>query len=127
MQMAVAPAPSRLIRGRAVLGGAVALTVALWASAFVAIRYADRSLSPGALALGRLVVGSLALGLLVLIRRERLPGRRAWPGILVCGPVVRALQRLAERGRDPDRRRHGRHAGQCRADPDRDLCRRHPA
>ena len=71
---AVAPAPSRLTRGRAVLVGAVGLTVALWASAFVAIRYADRSLSPGALALGRLLVGSLALGLLVLIRRERLPG-----------------------------------------------------
>ena len=82
---AVAPAPSRLTRGRAVLVGAVGLTVALWASAFVAIRYADRSLSPGALALGRLLVGSLALGLLVLIRRERLPGRRDWPGILICG------------------------------------------
>src|SRR5581483_11234629 len=64
---------------------AVALTVALWASAFVAIRYADRELAPGALALGRLVVGSLALGLLVLIRREPLPGRRQLPGIAICG------------------------------------------
>lgn len=64
---------------------AVGLTVALWASAFVAIRYADRQLSPGALALGRLLVGSAALGLLVLARRERLPGRRDLVGIAVCG------------------------------------------
>lgn len=64
---------------------AVGLTVALWASAFVAIRYADRQLSPGALALGRLLVGSAALGLLVLARRERLPGRRELVGIVVCG------------------------------------------
>jgi drug/metabolite transporter (DMT)-like permease len=61
------------------------VTVAFWASAFVAIRYADRSLSPGALALGRLLVGSLALGLLVVVRREPLPRRRDLPGIVVCG------------------------------------------
>jgi drug/metabolite transporter (DMT)-like permease len=72
-------------QGRTVAVGAVGLTVALWASAFVAIRYADRSLSPGALALGRLMVGSVVLGGFVLGRRERLPGRREWPGIVVCG------------------------------------------
>ena len=77
----VAPAASRLSHGRAGAVGAVGVTVALWASAFVAIRYADRSLSPGALALGRLTVGSLALGLLVLIRREPLPRRRDLIGI----------------------------------------------
>ncbi len=76
---------ARAPRGRALVIGAVGLTVALWASAFVAIRYADRELAPGALALGRLVVGSLALGLLVLIRREPLPGRRQLAGIVVCG------------------------------------------
>jgi drug/metabolite transporter (DMT)-like permease len=81
----LAPATSRVSRERALSYSAVGLTVALWASAFVAIRYADRSLSPGALALGRLLVGSLALGLLVLVRRERLPGRRELPGIVVCG------------------------------------------
>ena len=64
---------------------AVGLTVALWASAFVAIRYADRQLSPGTLALGRLLVGSAALGLLALARREPLPGRRELLGIAVCG------------------------------------------
>jgi drug/metabolite transporter (DMT)-like permease len=72
-------------RGRELIIGAVTFTVALWASAFVAIRYADRGLSPGALALGRLLVGSLALGLLVLIRREPLPARRQLSGIAICG------------------------------------------
>lgn len=72
-------------RARATVIGAAAVTVILWASAFVAIRYTDRALSPGAIAVGRLLVGSLALGLLVLVRRERLPDRRAWPGLLVCG------------------------------------------
>jgi drug/metabolite transporter (DMT)-like permease len=52
---------------------AALLAVLLWASAFVAIRYVDRRLSPGALALGRLLVGGLGLGLVVLIRREPLP------------------------------------------------------
>src|SRR5947209_14865338 len=72
-------------RGRELIVSAVVVTVALWASAFVAIRYADRELSPGALALGRLLVGSLALGLIVLIRHEPLPGRRQLAGILICG------------------------------------------
>ncbi|HJS93520.1 MAG TPA: DMT family transporter [Solirubrobacteraceae bacterium] len=76
---------ARAPRGRALIVSAVGLTLALWASAFVAIRYADRELSPGALALGRLLVGSLALGLLVLIRREPLPSRRQLAGIVVCG------------------------------------------
>ena len=82
---AVAPVAERAPRGPYRAVSAVGVTVALWASAFVAIRYADRELSPGALALGRLLVGSLALGLLVLIRREPLPGRRQLPGIVVCG------------------------------------------
>jgi drug/metabolite transporter (DMT)-like permease len=81
----LAPTAGGTSRGQAVIVGTVGITVALWASAFVAIRYADRELSPGALALGRLLVGSAALGVLVLARRERLPGRRAFVGILVCG------------------------------------------
>ena len=47
--------------------GAALLTVTLWASAFVGIRSAGRDLSPGALALGRLVVASVALGALALV------------------------------------------------------------
>jgi drug/metabolite transporter (DMT)-like permease len=64
---------------------AVCVTVVLWASAFVGIRSAGRALDPGALALLRLLVGSAALGALMLIRRERLPPRRALGGIAVAG------------------------------------------
>ncbi|MFF4898810.1 DMT family transporter [Streptomyces sp. NPDC001068] len=64
---------------------AAVVTVVLWASAFVAIRSAGDSYSPGALALGRLLSGSLALGLLCLVRREGLPPRSAWRGIAISG------------------------------------------
>lgn len=64
---------------------AATVTVCLWASAFIGIRYAGRHFAPGALALGRLLVGSLALGALVLARGERLPPRSAVAGIAVCG------------------------------------------
>ncbi len=69
--------------------------VGLWASAFVAIRSAGRSLGPGPLALGRLVVGSVALGVLVLVRREPLPPRRALGGIAVCGLLWFGLYNVA--------------------------------
>ncbi|MEU5881716.1 DMT family transporter [Spirillospora sp. NPDC047279] len=64
---------------------AAAVTVVLWASAFVAIRSAGKEYSPGALALGRLLAGSITLGLICLVRREGLPPRAAWPGILASG------------------------------------------
>ncbi|MFF3289962.1 DMT family transporter [Streptomyces sp. NPDC003023] len=64
---------------------AACVTVVLWASAFVSIRSAGEAYSPGALALGRLLAGSLALGCVLLIRREGLPPRAAWPGIVVSG------------------------------------------
>ncbi|MDQ0841788.1 DMT family transporter [Streptomyces sp. V1I6] len=64
---------------------AAAVTVVLWASAFVSIRSAGEAYSPGALALGRLLAGSLALGCVLLVRREGLPPRAAWPGIIVSG------------------------------------------
>ncbi len=54
---------------------AALVTVVLWASAFVAIRSAGRSLSPGALTLGRLVVASLALLVIAAMRRELTPRR----------------------------------------------------
>jgi drug/metabolite transporter (DMT)-like permease len=65
--------------------GAALVTVVVWASAFVGIRSAGHELSPGALALGRLLIGSMALGALVLIRREPLPARRDLPAIALCG------------------------------------------
>ncbi|MFC9608950.1 DMT family transporter [Streptomyces niveus] len=64
---------------------AAGVTVILWASAFVSIRSAGEAYAPGALALGRLLTGSLVLVAILLIRREGLPPRAAWPGIVVSG------------------------------------------
>jgi drug/metabolite transporter (DMT)-like permease len=65
--------------------GAAAVTVVLWASAFVAIRSAGGHFAPGALALGRLLVASLALGVVWLLSGGGWPTRAAWPGILGSG------------------------------------------
>lgn len=64
---------------------AAAVTVVLWASAFVVIRDAGQYFSAGSLALGRLVIGALALVVTLAIRRQGWPPRAAWPGILVSG------------------------------------------
>jgi drug/metabolite transporter (DMT)-like permease len=74
---------------------AVAVTVGVWASAFVGIRSAGRDLAPGALALGRLLVGSLVLGTLALVRREGLPTRRALAGTVLCGVLWFGVYNLA--------------------------------
>jgi drug/metabolite transporter (DMT)-like permease len=64
---------------------AAAVTVLLWASAFVAIRSAGAHYSPGALALGRLLAGSVVLVLFLVVRGEGWPPRAAWPGIVTSG------------------------------------------
>lgn len=65
--------------------GAAAVTVVLWASAFVSIRSAGDAYSPGALALGRLASGTLVLGVICAVRRAGWPPRAAWRGIAVSG------------------------------------------
>nr|WP_244328814.1 DMT family transporter [Streptomyces marokkonensis] len=79
--------PSRPTTPRAevLAAGAAGVTVVLWASAFVSIRSAGAAYSPGALALGRLLAGALTLGAICLLRREGLPPRSAWRGILISG------------------------------------------
>jgi drug/metabolite transporter (DMT)-like permease len=64
---------------------AALVAVVLWASAFVGIRAAGEQLSPGPLSLARLLVGSAILGLLVAVRRERLPPRADVPRLVLCG------------------------------------------
>lgn len=64
---------------------AASVTVVLWASAFVAIRSAGAHFSPGALAFGRLLAGAVTLGVILAVRREGLPPRAAWPGIIGSG------------------------------------------
>ncbi|HEX6788252.1 MAG TPA: DMT family transporter [Gaiellaceae bacterium] len=69
--------------------GAALATVLLWASAFVGIRSAGRTFSPGALSLGRLLVACVALAVVGLSRGERLPTRAqlrtALLPLVVCG------------------------------------------
>jgi len=67
--------------------GAALVTVVLWASAFVGIRAVADDLSPGALAVGRLLVGSLALGVVVALRRPAWPSRRDLAWIAAVGVV----------------------------------------
>ncbi|WP_433325521.1 DMT family transporter [Spirillospora sp. CA-294931] len=74
---------------------AASVTVVLWASAFVSIRSAGEDYSPGALALGRMATGALVLGLILVIRREGLPPRAAWPGIAVSGVLWFGLYMIA--------------------------------
>ena len=62
-------------------------TVVLWASAFVGIRAAAEDLSPGALAVGRLLVGSVALGVVVAMRRPAWPARRDLAWIAAVGVI----------------------------------------
>ena len=57
----------------------------LWGSAFVAIRDAGQSLSPGSVALGRLLVSMVVLGIAAAIWREPLPGRRDLLAIAAFG------------------------------------------
>ncbi|MFE9388069.1 DMT family transporter [Streptomyces sp. NPDC006784] len=64
---------------------AAAVTVVLWASSFVSIRSTGEHFTPGALALGRLGAASLVLCAVLLVRREGIPPRAAWPGILISG------------------------------------------
>ena len=80
-----------LERERFFAPAAALLTVTLWASAFVGIRSAGHDLSPGALALGRLLVASVALGAIALARREPLPSRRDLRGIAFVGVLWFAL------------------------------------
>ena len=55
---------------------AVAVTLLLWASAFVAIRYLGDDFSPGALSLGRLLVGAVCLAAVALPRGLPRPSGR---------------------------------------------------
>ena len=75
--------------GTSPLGGrtvaAVVVTLLAWASAYVAIRGVGEDFSPGALALGRLLVGTLVLGLLLSRRGWVPPTGREWGLLAVCG------------------------------------------
>jgi drug/metabolite transporter (DMT)-like permease len=64
---------------------AVAVTLALWASAFVAIRHLAGSFSPGSLSLGRLLVGAVCLGAVAVSRGLVRPTGRQWVSLVTIG------------------------------------------
>jgi drug/metabolite transporter (DMT)-like permease len=61
------------------------VTVVLWGSSFVAIRAAGETLSPGAIALGRLLVSLVLLGAAAAVWRSPLPARRDLLAIVAFG------------------------------------------
>jgi drug/metabolite transporter (DMT)-like permease len=68
------------------------VTVLAWGSAFVGIRAAGETLSPGPLALGRLIVSLAVLGTVAAVRREGFPpGLFAGCAVAFCGVVVIGL------------------------------------
>jgi drug/metabolite transporter (DMT)-like permease len=75
---------------------AAAVTVVLWGSAFIGIRSAGFDYSPGALALGRILVGTLALTVIAgLAGKLQLPRGRTLAGVLVWGVLWFGLYNLA--------------------------------
>jgi drug/metabolite transporter (DMT)-like permease len=74
---------------------AVVVTVIAWASAFVGIRAVGEDLSPGALALGRLLIGTAVLGVLLAGRGWVPPNRREWTLLAVCGVGWFAIYNVA--------------------------------
>ena len=74
---------------------AVATTLVLWASAFVAIRHLGHDFSPGALSLGRLVVAAVCLGAVALASGLPRPTAAEWRSIVVIGLLWYCLYNLA--------------------------------
>lgn len=82
------------------------LTVTLWGSAFVGIRAAGAALSPGSLALARLLVSCVVLGAVSLLRRDPIPARRDVIQIAVYGVLwlagystaLNAAERIVDAG-----------------------------
>jgi drug/metabolite transporter (DMT)-like permease len=86
-----------MTRSRWPLLAAMATTLVLWASAFVAIRSAMTEYSPGGLALVRFGVASLAFGVWALLRpgSVRRADRADLPGFLLTGLVGITLYHVA--------------------------------
>jgi drug/metabolite transporter (DMT)-like permease len=89
--VAAPPATNRFL-----VPAAAAVTVVLWASAFIGIRAAGHDFSPGPLALGRMFVGALALTVIAgLAGKIRLPRGRTLVGVIVWGVLWFGLYNLA--------------------------------
>jgi drug/metabolite transporter (DMT)-like permease len=103
---AVVPASPPPVRTDVAALVAGLVTVTVWGSAFVGIRAAGETFSPGSIALGRLIVSSAILGAVAFFRRESLPGWRhlvpiAAYGVLWLGVysfTLNAAERLVDAG-----------------------------
>jgi drug/metabolite transporter (DMT)-like permease len=84
VSIAAQPVPATR-RSGLILLAVVGFTIFAWASAFVGIRAVGEEFSPGALALGRLLVGTAVLGLLMAGRGWVRPDRSEWSRLAVCG------------------------------------------
>ena len=82
-------------RNRLAVGAAVATTVVLWGSTFVAIRVALRGYGPIELAAGRYVVASVLFGVFTFFIRPKAPRRAHLPRIAVLGVTGFALYNFA--------------------------------
>ena len=74
---------------------AALVSICLWSSAFVGIRSATRTIAPGALALGRLVIGSVLLGVLLSRRSTVRPTRRELGLLGIAGLLWFGLYNVA--------------------------------
>lgn len=74
---------------------AVAVTLLLWASAFVAIRHLAHDFSPGALSLGRIAIGAVALTLVSARRPWVRPNRQDLRAIVIIGVLWYAVYHVA--------------------------------
>jgi drug/metabolite transporter (DMT)-like permease len=74
---------------------AVAVTLVLWAAAFVAIRHLGETFSAGPLSLGRLLVGSLVLAIPALLQGVPRPTGRQWATIATIGVLWYGVYNVA--------------------------------
>lgn len=74
---------------------AVAVTLVLWASAFVAIRHLGHDFSAGAMTLGRIGIAAAALAFVALRQGVPRPDRRQWRSIVIIGVLWFSVYHLA--------------------------------
>jgi len=74
---------------------AIAVTLVLWASAFVAIRHLGHDVTPGALSLGRLLVAALALTVLLARSRRSRMTRHEVLLLVLCGVAWFGIYNIA--------------------------------
>jgi drug/metabolite transporter (DMT)-like permease len=75
--------------------GAMAVTLVLWSSAFVAIRHLGHDVTPGALSLGRLLVAALALTVLLMRSSRSRMTRNEVLLLLLCGVAWFGIYNIA--------------------------------